>query len=527
MRNTFIIVFLISFLFSCSNNNICIGTAKDTNTACTETGGRSDSNSPSTISPIVGRFAPHFGGTAQTSGEDVFDHVLVGADGSSYFFGRTQGSMYDTNAGGGSEFDITIIKRNPDGTEAWSQQVGSSMISSYNTANSTSFSSAGSEFGSGAVFNSSGNIVISACTNGSLGGTNAGGFDIILLTISPSGNLLSLDQFGTEKELASGYDFSANDCAGTATDFWDLIEIEIDSNDNYLLTSHTRSPMKEAVNGDDMYVMKLNSSFDITWLTQFSATTMTAVNGAYVSTASDYSASAKFLSDGDVMHIGYGTSSFAQPAAGNHDIYYSRLDGATGAIEYVRQIGGVNWDIPIDAVIDDNDNLIVIGDTFTDNIFGGTGSSTSNWNTFLLKVNTTSGSVLWSQLFDAAAGVGAGYDFTNREKMGSVTIGHDGNIYSAGWTISDVADTSTGTNDIFIGKYDPSDGSIIDIHHFGTTNPLVDGVTPSGNNKPFEISIDSAGNIYMTGETRGTLTGTMNDGSRDPWILGIHSSSIF
>ncbi len=96
-----------------------------------------------------------------------------------------------------------------------------------------------------------------------------------------------------------------------------------------------------------------------------------------------------------------------------------------------------------------------------------------------------------------------------------VVIDPQNNIYVAGITKGDLGDglTNTGGDDAFLRKYDES-GTIVWAVLIGTAvEDQANGVT-----------LDLSGNVYMTGETKGDLSGETNLGGSDAFITK-HDSS--
>ena len=129
--------------------------------------------------------------------------------------------------------------------------------------------------------------------------------------------------------------------------------------------------------------------------------------------------------------------------------------------------GGSNDDFANGITVDGAGNIYITGHTFS---FGAGGS-----DAFLAKYNSAGTSLLnitWGgSLFDAANGI---------------TVDGVGNIYITGQTYSFVE----GFEDAFIAKYDSAGTSLLNIT-WGSSN----------GNAAYGITLDGAGNIYITGCT--------------------------
>ena len=89
-----------------------------------------------------------------------------------------------------------------------------------------------------------------------------------------------------------------------------------------------------------------------------------------------------------------------------------------------------------------------------------------------------------------------------------VAVDSSGNVYITGATYGDLdGNTNAGSTDIFIAKYDSS-GTKLWTKLFGT----------SGEDYGSGIAVDSSGNAYITGGTKGDLDGNTNAGHTDIFI---------
>jgi len=89
-----------------------------------------------------------------------------------------------------------------------------------------------------------------------------------------------------------------------------------------------------------------------------------------------------------------------------------------------------------------------------------------------------------------------------------LAVDASGNVYIAGWTEGALpGKSSSGGTDAFIRKYDGS-GNEIWTRQFGTSdNDIARGVV-----------VDTSGNVYVAGETRGALPGQTSSGGRDAFV---------
>ena len=149
---------------------------------------------------------------------------------------------------------------------------------------------------------------------------------------------------------------------------------------------------------------------------------------------------------------------------------------------------------------DSSNNIYVTGRTY-----GGLDGNTSAGSSdiFLVKYNS-SGTKQWTKQLGTSSG----------EWGDSVTSDSSGNIYVTGDTRGGLdGNTSSGGGDIFLVKYNSS-GTKQWIKQLGT----------SDFDKGYDVTTDSSGNIYVTGDTRGGLDENTSSGSFDIFLVKYNSS---
>ena len=148
-----------------------------------------------------------------------------------YISGHTYGSLGGTNAG---FEDIFVSKLDTSGALLWTEQLGTS-TNDYCWDIST---------------DGMGNAYISAHTNGSLGGINAGGYDAIVAKYDVSGTLLWTEQLGT-----SGHEFSYG--------------VSTDNVGNVYVSGETAGNLEGTnAGGTDAFISKYDASGSLLWTEQ-------------------------------------------------------------------------------------------------------------------------------------------------------------------------------------------------------------------------------------------------------------------
>ena len=167
---------------------------------------------------------------------------------------------------------------------------------------------------------------------------------------------------------------------------------------------------------------------------------------------------------------------------------------------WTKQLGTSSQDEGMGVTTDSSGNIYVTGYTKGD-LDGNT--SSGNRDIFLVKYNS-SGAKQWTKQLGTST----------FERGDKVTTDSSGNIYVTGYTDGDLdGNTSSGGSDIFLIKFNSS-GTKIWTKQLGT----------SKDEEAFEVTIDSSGNIYISGYTEGGLDGNTNSGRSDIFLVKYNSS---
>ena len=144
---------------------------------------------------------------------------------------------------------------------------------------------------------------------------------------------------------------------------------------------------------------------------------------------------------------------------------------------------------------DSNNNIYISGITFGSSLDGT--PNAGNQDAWLGKYDTQ-GNLLWTKQLGTSD-----YDFS----FGVATDSND-NIYITGWTLGSLDGTpSAGYADAWVAKYD-TQGNLLWTEELGT----------STSDTSWDVTTDINGNVYITGETRGSLDVTPNAGLEDAWV---------
>ncbi len=311
------------------------------------------------------------------------------------------------------------------------------------------------------VVDSAGNIYISGVTWGSLEGTIAGRYDAFITKFDSSGGELWTQQIGT-----SGDDSSSSVAVDSAGDVY---------------ISGTTSGSLEGTNAgvNDAFITKFDSSGSELWTQQIGTSSI------------DYSSSVAVDSAGNAYISGVTWGSLEGTNTGLTDAFLTKFD-SSGSELWTQQIGTSRFENGTSVAVDIAGNAYIASSTYG----SLEGTNAGLYDAFITKFDS-SGSELWTQQIGTA----------NHDLSSSVALDGAGNAYISGSTRGSLKGTNAGQRDAFLIKFDGS-GSELWTQQIGTSS---DDVSTS-------ISVDSAGNAYITGYTSGSLEGT-NAGLYDAFLV--------
>ncbi|MCT7989335.1 SBBP repeat-containing protein [Laspinema olomoucense] len=315
------------------------------------------------------------------------------------------------------------------------------------------------DFSLGVAVDSDGNTYVTGQTYGSLANPQAGEGDIFVTKYDRAGNQVWTQQLGT-----SGEDFS--------------FDIALDSNNNLYLAGYTKGTLGNAnVGGDDALLAKYDRDGNLQWTRQFG-------------TPNDDKFRSLSIDDADNIYISGYTQGALVTSNGNWDAFVTKYD-TSGNQLWLEQFGTINSDQAWGSTADSAGNVYVTGYTT-----GSLGSSNSGSRDMFLTKYDTNGSLLWNQQLGTSA---------SEQAMG-VATDSAGNVYITGYTNGSLGGTNVGENDVVISKYD-SNSNLMWTRQLGTT----------ATEEARDIAVDNAGFIYVTGVTSGSLDGT-NAGVQDIFV---------
>jgi len=337
------------------------------------------------------------------SSNELGNVVTTDSSGNIYVTGWTDGDL-DGNTSSG-ESDIFLVKYNPSGTKQWTKQLGTS----------------DDEWGYDVTTDSSGNIYVTGYTQGDLdGNTSSGSNDIFLVKYNSSGTKQWTKQLGTS---------SSDSGSGVTTD----------SSGNIYVTGNTQGDLdgNTSSGGTDIFLVKYNSSGTKQWTKQLGSSSQILLS------PNDYGYSVTSDSSGNIYVTGYTQGDLdGNTNSGGTDIFLVKYN-SSGTKQWTKQIGTSESDRGTDVTTDSSDNIYVTGYTKGD-LDGNTNSG--SYDIVLIKYNS-SGIKQWTKQLGSSS----------KDEGRGVTTDSSGNIYVTGYTSGGLdGNTSSGSNDIFLVKYDSS-----------------------------------------------------------------------
>ncbi len=393
------------------------------------------------------------GGTSPDNGRSI----VTDSSGNVYTTGNYAETAYFgilslTSAG---DNDVFVMKTNPSGIVQWVVSAGGT----------------GTEYSYSLTLDGSGNIYITGvfqgtASFGTISLTSNGGYDIFIAKLNNTGNWLWAVSAGGEQA-----DYGLGICTQGSNLYVCGYFYNIASFGSMSLTSSGQS---------DIFVAKLNTNGNWLWVTK-------AGGMSY-----DISYDMLCDQDGNVHIAGYFSSSatfgtLSLTSSGDRDICVAKLN-TEGTWLWATKAGGSGWDAANGIARDNNGNIYVTGTFKLTATFGSYTLTTGTYNDIFVAKLNSSGSWSWAR---QAGGISSDYG-------NSVCVDPNGNVYVTGYydgtaSFGTLSLTTNGVADIFVTKLDTG-GNWLWVKGAGGTN----------NDYGQDITLDTNGNLYVTGYLLGT-----------------------
>ena len=442
------------------------------------------------------------------SGSERCYSVVLDALGNIYCAGYTNGGVGETNGGNNDAF---VMKLNSSGDLQWVTQLGATTLG-FSGGNNSETDRCYS-----VAVDDSGNIYCAGYTDGALGEANGGGNDAFVMKLNSSGTIQWVTQLGdTTLGFSEGDNAGYNICYSVA----------LDDSGNIYCAGSTTGDLGEASGGNnDVFIMKLNSSGDIEWVTQLGGTT-TANGGS--NSGGEICDSIALDASGNIYCGGSTNGGLGEAyGGGNYDAFVMKLN-SSGDIEWVTQLGGTTIASGGNNSGDEACHSIAVDASGNSYCAGYTSGALGEANgggadAFVMKLNS-SGDLQWVKQLGGTT-IASGGNNSGNEVCDSIALDASGNSYCAGYTEGAFGEMNGGGKDAFVMKLDSS-GDLQWVTQLGDTTLGFSGGDNSGNDRCYSVALDASGNIYCAGYTEGALgetNGETNGGSYDVFIMKLTS----
>lgn len=365
------------------------------------------------------------------------------------------------------------------------------------------FGTNGEESNHSVAVDRSGNVYISGQTSGNLGGDNAGRTDAYLAKLSPSGDRLWVQQFGGAYDDWAA-DVAVDDAGSVYVSGHDVVDVQTGSqafvtkydSDGAEVWSlrtdagHSAASNSVAVDGfGNVYISGRRSDQVLNrnaFVTKYDPTGGELWTRQFDASQDDLAFSVAVDQAGNAYITGATWGDLAGTNAGIEDAFVAKLN-PDGEELWTRQIGTSDWDKSYDVAVDHRGNAYISGRTQG----SLAGVNAGSWDAFIVKYDPA-GTELWSRQIGTSSA----------DSSYAVTVDEAGAVYISGDTDGGLGGANSGGSDVFFSKFSP-DGAHLWTQQFGS----------SDDDSSLGIDLDSAGNVYITGGTMGSLDGPALGGS--------------
>ena len=462
---------------------------------------------------------------ANASWHDYIRAMNVDSSGNIFLAGYTLSSLGEANAGG---YDAFVVKLTSTG--ALDTSFSSDGIVQFGNV-TIGANASGNETINAMNVDSSGNIFLTGYTLGSLGEANAGSSDAFVVKLTSTGALDT--SFSSDGLVQLGNVTIGSNASGIET----FKAMNVDSSGNIFLAGHTQGSLGEANAGVyDAFVVKLTStgaldtSFSSDGIVQLGNVTMGANASGW-----EYVTALNVDSAGNIFLAGYTSDSLGEANAGYYDAFVVKLT-STGALDTsfssdgIVQFGnvtigsGASGDEDVTAMsVDSAGNIFLAGNTQ-----GSLGEANAgSGDAFVVKLTST-GALDTSFSSDGIVQLGnvtMGANASGNEDVTAMSVDSAGNIFLAGHTLGSLGEANAGGYDAFVVKLTSTGALDTSFSSDGIVQlgNVTIGSGASGDEDVTAMSVDSAGNIFLAGNTQGSL-GEANAGGSDTFVVKLTST---
>jgi enterochelin esterase-like enzyme len=326
---------------------------------------------------------------------------------------------------------------------------------------------AGEDREGGVATDSAGNVYQALSAEGPVDGqSNAGAKDVVLIKYGPTGTKLWTKEFGTP-----GVDRAYG--------------LQLDPQGHPVIVGFTKGNFDGGHAGntsDDVFVTKYDPSGNREWATQVGTSAADRGYGLAIDAA------------GSIYAGGYTKGALDGALIGDKDIFLLKLPPTGGAPVWIRQFGTIGEDKGM-AVAAGGGYAYIAG--MTSDVLGTPlpGTTPGGIDGFLAQFDAT-GARTWTRQ------VGT----TSEDQLWGVAADAAGNATVSGFTAGNLFAGNAGDKDLAVARFDPS-GALT----------LQDQLGTIGNDKGANVTLDGAGNTYVSGFSDGNFE--TNIGNFDAVLL--------
>jgi Beta-propeller repeat len=296
-----------------------------------------------------------------------------------------------------------------------------------------------------------GSVYVAGTTEGSLGGANAGDADAFLSKFGSDGRLLWTRQLGAK----------ARDSASA---------VAADRDRAVYIAGLTFGGLDGRNAGEyDAFIAKYSPRGDLLWIRQLGTA------------AGEFAGSVAVDEQGNAYIAGDTHGDLGGKNLGDADAYIAKYS-PRGRRLWTRKLGTRAGDVVKGICTDNHGRVYVAGQTD-----GNLGAANAGRTGVFVAAYTTGGRRLWTSQFGSAA----------LDDANAIATDGRGAIYVAGLTNGALAGANAGNGDAFLARYD-SAGRRLRTQQLGTAS----------DEQANGVSADSAGGVYLAGNTSGDLGGT-------------------
>ena len=263
---------------------------------------------------------------------------------------------------------VATVQADPPPLTLWTTQIGTSEF----------------DMAPGIAVDGSGNLYITGCTEGDLGGPNQGDKDAFIV------------------KYDSGWTEQWTRQIGTSDEDWS-VDIAVDASGNSYITGITQGNLGGPNQGwEDAFVVKYDSGGTLQWARQIGTGDLDDAHGIAVD------------GSGNIYVTGETGGDLYGPNQGSADAFIVAYD-SSGAMQWTRQIGSSSVDRPYGIAVDSSGNRYITGLTYGD--LGG--PHQGDFDAFIVAIGTTPAGagdsnvdgcvdgldyVIWSNYYDPLTG---------------------------------------------------------------------------------------------------------------------------